>query len=49
VVCRPEQRKAGIRVLGNILWLVLAGIWLAIAYLWAGIVTCLTIIGIPQG
>jgi uncharacterized membrane protein YccF (DUF307 family) len=37
------------RVLGNLIWLVLAGIWLAIGYLVAGILNCLTIIGIPFG
>jgi uncharacterized membrane protein YccF (DUF307 family) len=31
------------------LWLVLAGLWLAIGYLAAGIANCLTIIGIPLG
>lgn len=36
-------------VIGNILWLVLAGWWLAIAYVIAGIVNVLTIIGIPFG
>ena len=36
-------------VLGNVLWLVLAGLWLGLSYLFAGIVTCLTIIGIPFG
>lgn len=35
--------------IGNILWLVLVGWWLAIGYLVAGIVTCITIIGIPFG
>ncbi len=37
------------RTIGNILWLVLAGIWLAIGYAVAGLLTCLTIIGIPFG
>ena len=35
--------------IGNILWLVLVGWWLAIGYLIAGILTCITIIGIPIG
>lgn len=34
---------------GNILWLVLVGWWLAIGYLIAGVLTCITIIGIPLG
>ena len=37
------------RFVGNVLWLVLAGFWLAIAYVIAGIVNCVTIIGIPFG
>ena len=37
------------RTIGNILWLLLAGIWLAIGYAIAGLLTCLTIIGIPFG
>jgi uncharacterized membrane protein YccF (DUF307 family) len=37
------------RLLGNLLWLLLAGLWLALGYLVAGVVTCLTIIGIPFG
>jgi uncharacterized membrane protein YccF (DUF307 family) len=38
-----------VRTIGNILWLVLAGIWMSIAYLVAGLVQCITIIGIPFG
>lgn len=37
------------KTLGNLLWLVLAGFWLAIGYLFAGILCCITIIGIPFG
>ncbi|MGI8844968.1 MAG: YccF domain-containing protein [Thermoleophilaceae bacterium] len=33
----------------NIIWLVFAGIWLALAYALAGLVMCITIIGIPIG
>lgn len=36
-------------VLGNLLWLLLAGLWLALSYLVAGILNFLTIIGIPFG
>ncbi|MDX2381008.1 MAG: YccF domain-containing protein [Acidimicrobiia bacterium] len=38
-----------LRTIGNILWFVLAGIWLAIGYALAGLVMCITIIGIPFG
>ncbi|HSP38876.1 MAG TPA: YccF domain-containing protein [Frankiaceae bacterium] len=37
------------RLIGNILWFLLAGLWLAIGYVVAGIANCLTIIGIPFG
>jgi uncharacterized membrane protein YccF (DUF307 family) len=35
--------------IGNILWLVLCGWWLALGHLVAGVLMCLTIIGIPLG
>jgi uncharacterized membrane protein YccF (DUF307 family) len=38
-----------VRTVGNILWFVLAGIWLAFAYALAGLLLCITIIGIPFG
>ncbi|MCK0112201.1 YccF domain-containing protein [Ornithinimicrobium sp. F0845] len=37
------------RTIGNILWLVLAGWWLALAYVLAGILACILIITIPFG
>lgn len=44
-----ERRHKGLSAVGNILWFVLAGWWLALAHLFAGILLCLTIIGIPLG
>jgi Inner membrane component domain len=38
-----------VRTVLNIIWLVLAGLWLAIAYVIAGLLLCITIIGIPFG
>jgi uncharacterized membrane protein YccF (DUF307 family) len=35
--------------IGNVIWLIFAGIWLAIGHITTGIVLCLTIIGIPLG
>ncbi|MEV4419672.1 YccF domain-containing protein [Patulibacter sp. NPDC049589] len=35
--------------IGNVIWLVLAGWWLALGHLITGFVLCLTIIGIPFG
>lgn len=43
-----EDRVVGTS-LANILWIVLAGIWLAISHIVAGASLCLTIIGIPFG
>ena len=37
------------RTIGNVLWFVLAGLWLAIGYALAGVILCVTIIGIPFG
>jgi uncharacterized membrane protein YccF (DUF307 family) len=42
-------RRGPLRAIGNVLWLVLAGIWLALAYVASGVIQCLTIIGIPFG
>ena len=36
-------------VIGNVLWFVLAGLWMAIAHVITGVALCLTIIGIPLG
>jgi uncharacterized membrane protein YccF (DUF307 family) len=44
-----RTRPKGISVLGNILWLILAGWWLALGHLIVGCLLCLTIIGIPLG
>ncbi|MCH9275695.1 YccF domain-containing protein [Bifidobacterium amazonense] len=35
--------------LANIVWMVLVGVWMALGYVGAGLVNCLTIIGIPFG
>jgi uncharacterized membrane protein YccF (DUF307 family) len=37
------------RTIGNVLWFVLAGVWLGIGYAAAGLALCVTIIGIPFG
>ena len=37
------------RTIGNILWLVLAGWWLALLYVLAGVLACVLIITIPFG
>jgi uncharacterized membrane protein YccF (DUF307 family) len=38
-----------VAAIGNILWVVLAGWWLALAHILTGVLLCLTIIGIPMG
>jgi uncharacterized membrane protein YccF (DUF307 family) len=44
------RREAGIAsVIGNIIWIILIGWWLALGHLTSGIALCLTIIGIPLG
>ena len=35
--------------IGNVIWLILAGWWLALGHLVSGIAQCITIIGIPLG
>lgn len=47
VVSKPT---AGVMsFLGNVIWVLVAGIWLAVEHLVTGIALCLTIIGIPLG
>ena len=47
MVRRPDAGVAS--GIGNIIWLVLCGWWLALGHLITGIAECLTIIGIPLG
>ena len=44
---RPEAGVASL--IGNIIWVILFGWWLAIGHLIAGVLLCITIIGIPLG
>ena len=45
-----RRRDAGTAsTIGNVIWFILAGLWLAIGHISSGIVLCLTIIGIPFG
>lgn len=47
VVSRPT---AGVgSFLGNVIWVILAGWWLALGHIISGIALCITIIGIPMG
>ena len=47
VISRPGAGVAS--GLANILWVVLAGWWLALSHVLAGVALCLTLIGIPFG
>ncbi len=38
-----------LRLIGNVIWIVFGGFLLALEYLVAGLILCLTIIGIPFG
>jgi uncharacterized membrane protein YccF (DUF307 family) len=47
VVDKPTSGLGSL--LGNVIWVILAGWWLAIGHIVSGIALCLTIIGIPMG
>jgi uncharacterized membrane protein YccF (DUF307 family) len=44
----PDRMRT-LSAVGNVLWFVLAGWWLALVHLVSGIALCLTIVGIPLG
>jgi uncharacterized membrane protein YccF (DUF307 family) len=44
---RPDAGAGSL--VGNVLWLVLAGWWLALGHIVTGLLLCITIIGIPFG
>lgn len=49
---RTVVKKPGAGIasgIGNVLWLILSGIWLAIGHAVLGAILCLTVIGIPLG
>jgi uncharacterized membrane protein YccF (DUF307 family) len=45
----PKQGAGAGSFIGNVLWFLLAGLWMAIAHVITGILLCVTIIGIPLG
>jgi uncharacterized membrane protein YccF (DUF307 family) len=47
VIEREKGSVAGIRLIGNVIWLVFGGLWLAVAHLLAALLCAITIIGIP--
>ncbi len=47
VITRPDAGLAS--GIGNVIWILFCGWWLALVHLVSGVVLCLTIIGIPLG
>ncbi|HEY1572179.1 MAG TPA: YccF domain-containing protein [Pseudonocardiaceae bacterium] len=47
VVDRPDAGVASL--VGNVIWIIFAGLWICIGHIVAGITLCVTIIGIPLG
>jgi len=47
VVDKPNSGVGA--ALGNVVWVVLAGFWIAIGHILSGVALCVTIIGIPFG
>jgi uncharacterized membrane protein YccF (DUF307 family) len=45
----PRSDAGAGSAIGNIIWIILIGWWLAIGHLVSGVLLCLTIIGIPLG
>jgi uncharacterized membrane protein YccF (DUF307 family) len=45
----PRRTAGAGAVIGNIIWIILFGWWLALGHLLTGIALCVTIIGIPLG
>ena len=48
VVQRPD-RDVALSTLGNVVWFIVAGWWLALLHLISGLILMITIIGIPLG
>ncbi|MEV4004753.1 YccF domain-containing protein [Actinomadura sp. NPDC049753] len=45
----PRRDAGAGSLIGNIIWIVFAGWWLALGHLVTGVLLCITIIGIPFG
>lgn len=45
----PRRDAGAASAIGNVIWIVFAGWWLAIGHIVTGIALCVTIIGIPLG
>jgi uncharacterized membrane protein YccF (DUF307 family) len=49
LVPRSDSASSPLNVLLNVIWLVLSGFWMAVAYVCAGVVCCVLIVTIPFG
>jgi uncharacterized membrane protein YccF (DUF307 family) len=47
VVAKPTA--GAMSILGNVIWFIFSGLWLALGHLFVGVLLCVTIIGIPFG
>ncbi|HEY8482604.1 MAG TPA: YccF domain-containing protein [Spirillospora sp.] len=45
----PRRDAGAGSAIGNVIWIIVAGWWLALGHLITGVLLCLTIIGIPFG
>jgi len=45
----PREDAGVASLIGNIIWIIVFGWWLAVGHLVAGVALCITIIGIPLG
>jgi uncharacterized membrane protein YccF (DUF307 family) len=48
-IIEDTRSDPGLSLIGNVIWFVVAGIWLALAHVATGIALCVSIIGIPWG
>jgi len=46
---KADLGTGGLGTLGNVIWFLLAGLWLALGHAAAGVLYCVTIIGMPFG
>ncbi|HEV2361999.1 MAG TPA: YccF domain-containing protein [Acidimicrobiales bacterium] len=45
----PRADKGTASTIGNVLWFIFAGFWMAVFHIVTGLALCLTVIGIPLG
>ncbi|MFT2111726.1 YccF domain-containing protein [Marinomonas sp. 2405UD68-3] len=46
---KDDIGTGGLGLIGNIIWIIFAGLWLAIGHVISAVLCCITIIGIPFG